>query len=78
MSDITQSIDSKIQEEYGKKGVPSSEMFKLVNSVRSIEQKVADLFEHKIRFVFNGDQELLNKMFKEMKMDYKAESNRAE
>ena len=37
LHDISESIDNRIQAEYGKKGQPSSEMFKLVRSVRTIE-----------------------------------------
>lgn len=64
-------------DEYGKKGVPASEMFKVIRSIRTIEQGIADLFDHKARFVFSGDQSVINKTFREMKMDYKTEADRA-
>ena len=65
--------------EYGKKGQKkdASEMFKVITSIRQIERGIADLFEHKSKFVFSGDQTLLNKVFKDMRIDYKTEVDRA-
>ena len=77
LGEIKNSIDDRIAAEYGKKGEPASEMFKVIRSIRSIEQGVADLFEHKSKFVFSGDQTLLNKVFRDLRIDYRGEAERA-